>query len=418
MNLQALVSWEFSKDRSWESVFFNLRMNSVFQAFINSYFDDKNRERESFVQIADIKEKIKFKFRRTIREIGRLTVTKSEIMLKIGCFDPYDFKIHQVFYHKYKQFNLPVPPKFEEVMENLVFASYFYRMDQNQRYNHDAFIAKVQALDPDITLEIENYFNFESLPFKFKYITKNIFVDDNLDQTIDMSPQKPENNSANSAQGCSCENGDCSRVTECCPKLVSKKIPYPYRKDKKLALQKFERIIECSDKCSCGLNCFNRVTQQPRKIKLCLFKTIDRGYGIKSGELIKKGTFVLEYTGELLGNIEAGKRKMTRYLFDLNMDRLESGFYTIDAYHYGNLARFINHSCDPNCIIFYVHDCQQDPKTQRLCIFAIDDIPKDTEITIDYCPQPSIPTSDRANYSQGSQIECHCDSKNCRGTIY
>jgi SET domain-containing protein len=65
------------------------------------------------------------------------------------------------------------------------------------------------------------------------------------------------------------------------------------------------------------------------------------------------GSFILEYVGELIGQQEANKRAETAYLFDLNFDKREN-FYTIDAFKYGNLSRFINHSCEPNAQIWFV----------------------------------------------------------------
>jgi histone-lysine N-methyltransferase SUV39H len=399
--------WEDSTDpTSWEEVFFNLRWNIIFMDYINQYFEDKSNEASSYVQIANVKQKVKFKIRKSLR-----TLTKFEIMQTIQEFDPFDFKVHQVFYHKF-----PHAPRFDEVMENLVYASHFFRLDQTQRYNHNAFIETVKRADPHITLEIDNSFDFELLPPNFTYITKNILVDD-LNLTASNSPQKCHSN----LLGCKCAKGICDAYSDCCPKLINRKLPFAYKKGKngnRLVLHKMEEIYECNDKCSCNKDCLNRLSQQQQKIKVCLFKTSNRGYGLRSCDNIKKGTFIMEYVGELLGGAEAGKREVNNYLFDLNMDRLDSGFYTIDAFNYGNLARFINHSCDPNCWMFFINDCQKDPKNQKLCIFAMKDIASDTEITIDYCPRDSIPTTDKQNYSQSFHIECQCGSENCRGTIY
>jgi histone-lysine N-methyltransferase SUV39H len=85
---------------------------------------------------------------------------------------------------------------------------------------------------------------------------------------------------------------------------------------------------------------------------------------IKGKSVIKHGTFIIEYTGELLGHHEASKRRITSYLFDLNMERRQDGYYTIDAFKSGNLARFVNHSCDPNASIWFVNDCRKDPTKQ------------------------------------------------------
>lgn len=66
------------------------------------------------------------------------------------------------------------------------------------------------------------------------------------------------------------------------------------------------------------------------------------GLGIFTKEPIAKGVRVLEYTGEKITNQEADRRG-GRYLFEVNSR------YTIDGKGRENLARYANHSCDPNC---------------------------------------------------------------------
>ena len=67
--------------------------------------------------------------------------------------------------------------------------------------------------------------------------------------------------------------------------------------------------------------------------------------------MIRKGQRIAEYTGEKIDNDEADRRyddeKMSRhhtFLFILNSR------WCVDAAVGGNIARFINHKCDPNCI--------------------------------------------------------------------
>ena len=66
--------------------------------------------------------------------------------------------------------------------------------------------------------------------------------------------------------------------------------------------------------------------------------------------LICKGTFILEYVGEVLTECEFRQRMVTRYgnerhHYCLNLD---SGM-VIDGYRMAAIGRFVNHSCDPNC---------------------------------------------------------------------
>ena len=82
----------------------------------------------------------------------------------------------------------------------------------------------------------------------------------------------------------------------------------------------------------------------------------------------------------------------------------------IDAKRYGNIGRFLNTSCEPNCIKQAVFTESQDVRRPHMAIFAIDDIPAMTELTYDY------------NYQEG-QVEgkifrCACGAPSCRGRLY
>ncbi len=66
------------------------------------------------------------------------------------------------------------------------------------------------------------------------------------------------------------------------------------------------------------------------------------GLGLFANVAFKKGDRVIEYTGEKITTDEANRRG-GQYLFELNDD------YTIDGRGRENIARYINHSCAPNC---------------------------------------------------------------------
>ena len=65
------------------------------------------------------------------------------------------------------------------------------------------------------------------------------------------------------------------------------------------------------------------------------------GDGLFATVPIKKGEFIMEYTGERLPTAIADERE-SRYLFEIDED------WTIDGSDKSNTARYINHSCDPN----------------------------------------------------------------------
>ena len=89
-----------------------------------------------------------------------------------------------------------------------------------------------------------------------------------------------------------------------------------------------------------------------------IFRTPDgRGWGVKTLDMIRKNQFVLEYVGEIITSDEAERRgkiydaAQQTYLFDLDLETGEAS-YTIDAYRYGNVSHFINHSVSTDFLIF------------------------------------------------------------------
>jgi len=77
--------------------------------------------------------------------------------------------------------------------------------------------------------------------------------------------------------------------------------------------------------------------------------------------------------------------------------------FIIDAGRMGNMARFINHSCNPNCdaLKWYVGN------NMRIGIFAGRDIPKDAEITYDY----------QWDHFSLNKVACKCGADNCVGFL-
>ena len=121
---------------------------------------------------------------------------------------------------------------------------------------------------------------------------------------------------------------------------------------------------------------------------------------------IPKGTRVIEYVGEKIGNREADRRyddaAMRRhhtFLFILN-DRT-----CVDAAFDGNESRFLNHSCAPNCeaVIARGHIWLEARKAIRA----------GTELVYDYQfeDDPEYTEDDLRFYA------CTCGASNCRGTI-
>jgi hypothetical protein len=85
----------------------------------------------------------------------------------------------------------------------------------------------------------------------------------------------------------------------------------------------------------------------------------ERGIGLRSRVTVIKGEFVIEYVGELLDDLRVLQTTNKAYLLQFK-DRAEycgrkTNVY-VDPCYYGNLARYINHHCDPNCIADFIPD--------------------------------------------------------------
>ena len=82
------------------------------------------------------------------------------------------------------------------------------------------------------------------------------------------------------------------------------------------------------------------------KVRVWVGKSTIAGKGVFTAQDIKKDTQILQYVGERISKQESAKRiaEGNVYIFTFN------GQYEIDGKVLRNTARYINHSCDPNCI--------------------------------------------------------------------
>ena len=131
-----------------------------------------------------------------------------------------------------------------------------------------------------------------------------------------------------------------------------------------------------------------------------------QGTGAFATRTIRKGTRIIEYLGQRISWRTADKR-----YDDEKMNRHHTFLFTIDdktvidAAVKGNDARFINHSCAPNC------EAINDRK--RIFIEAIKTIPAGTELVYDY----QYERSDDHTPEDEKFYKCRCGAPTCRGTI-
>ncbi|KAM9744521.1 histone-lysine N-methyltransferase NSD3 isoform 3-T3 [Menidia menidia] len=157
--------------------------------------------------------------------------------------------------------------------------------------------------------------------------------------------------------------------------------------------------------CPAGDGCENQCFSKRLYAETEVIKTEGCGWGLRTNQALRRGDFVTEYVGEVIDSEECQQRikrahenHVTNfYMLTLTKDRV------IDAGPKGNSARFMNHSCSPNC------------ETQKwtvngdvhIGLFALCDIESGTELTFNY----------NLHCVGNRRMSCHCGSDNCSGFL-
>ena len=130
------------------------------------------------------------------------------------------------------------------------------------------------------------------------------------------------------------------------------------------------------------------------------------GRGVFALRRIPKGTRIIEYKGKLITDKEADRRysRMHEHSPHTMLFSLEGG-WVIDATRRGNSARWINHSCAPNCEI--------EEEGQRIFIEARRDIRLGDELTYDY----NLQIGEKQTKAAKREHACFCRARRCRGTM-
>jgi uncharacterized protein len=149
----------------------------------------------------------------------------------------------------------------------------------------------------------------------------------------------------------------------------------------------------------------------PRKI--ATRRSSIHGNGVFAAAPIRKGERLIEYKGRRRtheevdagdsGDIDSGHT----FLFTLNDE------YVIDANYEGNAARWINHSCDPNCEAVLEEDDGDDRRLDKVFIEAIRDIASGEELSYNY----GIRLEEKHTKELKKIWECRCGSPSCTGTM-
>eukprot|EP01119_Soliformovum_irregulare_P022836 TRINITY_DN7880_c0_g1_i1.p1 TRINITY_DN7880_c0_g1~~TRINITY_DN7880_c0_g1_i1.p1 ORF type:complete len:243 (-),score=34.84 TRINITY_DN7880_c0_g1_i1:45-773(-) len=201
---------------------------------------------------------------------------------------------------------------------------------------------------------------------------------------------------------CSCPQGD----------LV-------FHRDKRIKMEGENQrpIFECNSECMCPPHCSNRVLQQGIQLPLQVFKIVSKGWGLRCTQDVAKGTFVCEYVGEYLSDADARDRqrnlydpKGLNYILNINEHVGDRPIRThIDGTVISNIARFVNHSCDPNLVTRVIRvDCD----VPRIGLFANTNIPANTELTFDYGS-----TDESREMDPRKLYPCRCGAARCLGYL-
>ena len=131
-------------------------------------------------------------------------------------------------------------------------------------------------------------------------------------------------------------------------------------------------------------------------------KSSVHGRGVYATKAIPKGTRIIEYAGKrvLWESIPEDSEDRRTFLFGL-----QNGKDVIDPTIGGNAARWINHSCEPNC--------EAIEENSRIFIYALRDLRPGEELFYDYALEMDEPRTRALE----KESECYCGSSTCRGTM-
>ncbi|WP_077038052.1 SET domain-containing protein [Pelomonas sp. KK5] len=148
------------------------------------------------------------------------------------------------------------------------------------------------------------------------------------------------------------------------------------------------------------------MTRKTASRRIQVRKSGVHGRGVYAVAPIAAGETVIEYTGERISWDEAMDRHphdpaQPNHTFYFHLDTGQ----VIDALHGGNSARWINHSCAPNC--------EADEVEGRVYIKALADLSPGEELFYDY----GLTIDERYTPKLKKEFACHCGSPECRGTM-
>lgn len=202
-------------------------------------------------------------------------------------------------------------------------------------------------------------------------------------------------------------------------------------------------LCQCNPASNCGEDCMNRILQFICSPKICpcgdrctnidLGKRPhakcdvayygDRGFGLRTLDDVRKDGLIDEYRGEVINLAEAARRVNEHYKDTGNFYFLEydaAAGEVLDGGLRGNITRFANHSCAPNCYIEKWLVCGTDEERTaefQIGLFAARDIKAGEELTYDYGWSAFGAKQVAGAAAERIPQACHCGAPNCCGVM-
>lgn len=149
-----------------------------------------------------------------------------------------------------------------------------------------------------------------------------------------------------------------------------------------------------------------QVSSRIRRRRYVVRRSSIHGRGVFALASIRKGTRLMEYTGERISHEEADDRYGEEHEHSPHtMLFAVDDAVVIDATRYGSSARYINHSCRPNC--------EAIDEDGRIFIEALRNIRPGEELTYDY----NLVLEERHTPALKRAHPCYCGAPRCRGTL-
>ncbi|KAJ1274005.1 hypothetical protein BS78_05G030000 [Paspalum vaginatum] len=297
---------------------------------------------------------------------------------------------------------------------------------ENPETRNNAITMDLSSKIESIPVCLVNDVDDEKGPSHFDYVT-------DLEFSRPLNKTKP-------LQSCKCPSVCLPGDPNCsCAQLNGGDLPYS---SSGLLVKHIPMLYECSSSCQCSQDCRNRIAQKGVNLKFEVFWTGDCGWGVRSWDPIRAGTFICEYTGKV---VDETSMKMAdeeeEYTFctscpsdkvlrwnqgaelleergaNVKAESLKKLPIVISAKKSGNVARFLNHSCSPNLLWQPVQYDHSDDSYPHIMFFAMKHIPPMTELTYDYGTR-GAPPGMKGKFPNACKLKpCLCGSSNCRGSF-